>query len=132
MGCGSNKQVISEPARIATVTGTLKITLVSAHIQRETSTVFSMDPYAILTLSNQKIKSKVISKGGIDPKFNQTFSFTVNSCYKSHGRHLSIQLMDQNITSDSEIGYGMIDMDPVVNFKLPKAELRCFINYKGE
>jgi hypothetical protein len=40
--------------------------------------------------------------------------------------------MDQNKTSDSSIGYGIIDLDPILNAKTLKTELRCFINYENK
>lgn len=40
------------PTRISTVTGNLKITILNAHIKHDAS-VFQMDPYINLKLSNQ-------------------------------------------------------------------------------
>ncbi len=37
--------------------------------------------------------------------------------------------MDKNKTSDSLIGFGIVDLDPIINSKVPKTTLRCFINY---
>lgn len=41
--------------------------------------------------------------------------------------------MDQKkLRPDSEIGFGIVDLDPVINFKKPKDEFRCFISYDRE
>ena len=38
---------------------------------------------------------KVIEDGDKNPNFSETFAFFVNSCYKVHGRHLEVTLMDR-------------------------------------
>ncbi len=62
MGCGTGQKDVSHPVRINTVTGKLKITITTAVLFHEVS-VFKMDPYIILKLSNQVMTSKVIEKG---------------------------------------------------------------------
>lgn len=44
--------------------GILKVTLVNAKIEHMTSSVFAMDPYVKIRMSNQSITSKVVKKGG--------------------------------------------------------------------
>lgn len=68
MGCGSGQKDASTPIRINTVTGKLKVTVTTAHITHEVS-VFKMDPYLILRLSNQTFTSKVVEKGDKEPSF---------------------------------------------------------------
>jgi len=80
-----------------------------------------MDPYVNMKFSNQKFSGEVIKKGGKDPKFKDNFKFIVNSYYKFYGRCLEIELMDSNIGSDSNIGYGIIDLDPYLNALQPKS-----------
>lgn len=101
MGCGSGQKQVLEPMRRNTVTGVLKVTVVDAYIDHMTSSFFSMDPYAIVKLSNQKMQTQVINKGGKQPKFNEAFIFYINSCFKHRGRNLEIELWDRNKTSDS-------------------------------
>lgn len=48
--------------RVPTVTGTLTITITKAHILHEAS-VFRMDPYLYLKVSNIKEKTKVVKNG---------------------------------------------------------------------
>ena len=69
MGCTSAKQRSPDLMRMNTVTGQLHITVTSAHITHETS-VFKMDPYVSLKLSNQEFQSKTIFKGDKNPVFN--------------------------------------------------------------
>ena len=56
-----------------------------------------------------------MNKGGTNPKFKDKFKFFVNSYYKTFGRSLEVELMDSNIGSDDDIGYGIIDLDPYLN-----------------
>ena len=63
MGCGAGQKEVTGPVRINTVTGKLKITITKATIFHEVS-VFKMDPYLIMKLSNQEKRSKTILKGG--------------------------------------------------------------------
>jgi|JI10StandDraft_1071094.scaffolds.fasta_scaffold980368_1 Ca2+-dependent lipid-binding protein len=78
MGCGSGQKEVTAPIRLRTVTGKLKITITSATIFHEVS-VFKMDPYLLVRLSNQCFTSKVAEKADKTPTFNETFSFFVNS-----------------------------------------------------
>ena len=59
-----------------------------------------------------------------------TFNFYINSCYKAHGRHLEVTLFDKKkVGGDAEIGFGIVDLDPIINFKKPKDQFRCFLSY---
>lgn len=64
MGCGSSHSDTVGPVRISTVTGWIKVTITSAHLNID-SGVFKFDPYVILKLSNQKMQTKIIPKGGV-------------------------------------------------------------------
>ena len=45
----------------------------------------------------------------------------MNSCFKAHGRHLEVTLMDKKkVGGDAEIGFGIVDLDPIINLKKPK------------
>ena len=111
---------MASPVRLRTVTGKLKITITSAVVFHSVSS-FKMDPYIILKLSNQVFNSKVIEDGDKNPTFSETFTFFINSCYQLHGRNLEVAMMDRKkIGGDAEIGFGIVDLDPIVNFKKPK------------
>ena len=71
------------------------MTISSANLTHETS-VFKMDPYIKLKLSNQEQASKVAIKGGKEPVFNESFWFHINSCFRIDGRNLEIKIMDKN------------------------------------
>ena len=60
--CGGKQTKTTTMMRISTVTGVLKITITTAHIIHEAS-MFKMDPYITLKISNQKFETKVISNG---------------------------------------------------------------------
>ena len=38
-------------------------------------------------------------------------------------------MWDKNKLSDSEIGYGILDLDPIIGGKIPTRDLRVFLNY---
>lgn len=78
----------------------------------------AMDPYVIVKFSNQTYQTKVASKGGKNPTFNETATFHVNSSYKKLGRSLEFEVMDKKtVSSDALIGYGIVDLDPYVGTK---------------
>ena len=60
MGCASHKD-ITGPVRLNTVTGKVRITITSAHIDYDAS-VFKLDPYVKVKLSNQCQQTKVAVK----------------------------------------------------------------------
>ncbi len=35
----------------------------------------------------------------------------------------------KKVGGDAEIGFGIVDLDPIINLKKPKDEFRCFLNY---
>ena len=72
MGCGASHKDAVGPVRISTVTGRLKVTVSTAHIDYDAS-VFKMDPYVILKLSNQSFQTKVAVKADKSPSFMETF-----------------------------------------------------------
>ena len=39
-------------------------------------------------------------------------------------------MMDKKkIGSDNQIGFGIVDLDPIIKMKKPKEQFRCFFNY---
>ena len=56
-----------------------------------------MNPYVKLKISSQEFSTKVISKGNKNPKFNETFTFLINSRHKIYGRSLEVTVMDENM-----------------------------------
>jgi hypothetical protein len=62
MGCGTGQKEVTTPIRLKTVTGKLKITITTAVVFHKVS-MFKMDPYVVVRLSNQVFTSKVIEDG---------------------------------------------------------------------
>ena len=65
-GCTGKQMKTTSVVRISTVTGILKITVTTAHLTREAS-MFKMDPYITLKISNQTFKTKTIKNGDKEP-----------------------------------------------------------------
>ena len=61
-GCAGRPKKTVNMMKVATNTGTLSITITKAHITHEAS-MFKMDPYITLKVSNQQFSTKVIPKG---------------------------------------------------------------------
>lgn len=41
--------------------------------------------------------------------------------------------MDKNkVGADKEVGYGIVDLDPIVNMKKSKETFRCFLNFDSK
>ena len=129
MGC--NAIEVALPSRISTVTGNLTITIQDGELFHETS-VFKMDPYLVVRVSNQCFKTDFKKNAGKKPTFDESFKFVINSCYKINGRKLEIEVWDKNKLVDSEVGFGILDLDPIINFKKKRESARCFINFGRE
>ena len=57
-GCAGRPKKTKNVSKVATNTGTLAITITTAHITHEAS-MFKMDPYIKLKVSNQEHKTNV-------------------------------------------------------------------------
>lgn len=121
MGCAApKKQRKYIPPPLSTSAGTLNIKVTDGVLFHQAS-LFTMDPYVKLKLSNQEKTSKVVEKGGKTPNFNETFSFYINSSNKLYGRNLQMTLMDRKkIGGDNLVGYGLVDLNPVIDLKKKK------------
>lgn len=94
------------------------------------ASLFKMDPYVRLELSNQKYETKVDYNGGKNPSFNETFTFYINSVNKQYGRTIQMILMDKNkLSSDNIVGHGIVDINPVITQKKIKDEFRCMLTH---
>ena len=99
-----------------TVNGLLKVTIEEASILKPASRIFDMDPYLKVKMSNQQFSGFIHKKAGRFDLFNESFQFIINSCYKTSGRSVCIELWDKRTISDKLIGMGTVDIDPIVNF----------------
>ena len=115
MGCTVSSPEGKKYLKTPTLCGELRVTVLNCHLERNTNSLMTMDPYVKLVMSNQIQKTDIRKKGGFDPRFDHEARFFVNSCYKPAGRSLEIFVMDQNlIASDKIIGYGLMDLDPII------------------
>ena len=61
--------------------------------------------------------------------------FFINSLTKVHGRTLTMEVWN-NRNSDSQVGFGVFDLEPVFNMKnkkaIKKSDRKCFINYENK
>jgi Ca2+-dependent lipid-binding protein len=87
MGCGTPTSDSAMGPKVVSPIGKLRITLVNATIYHKVSSL-KMDPYMIVGFNSQVFTSKVIKDGDKSPVFSDSFSFFINSCYKSNGRNL--------------------------------------------
>ena len=85
--------------------GTLEVTIVEARLTRDTETFGTQDPYITIEHRMQKFKSKVVSDGGKEPKFEETFLFEV----KYIGDDFTLKIMNKNMMlNDDTLGEATI------------------------
>lgn len=46
--------------------------------------------------------------------FNESFEFVVNSCFKSEGRSLVVELWTKGMINDKMLGMSILDIDPLI------------------
>lgn len=69
-----------------------------------------MDPYAILKFCSQEQKSSIVSGGGSEPEWNESFVFTVSGNVSD----FTIKLMDSDSgTADDFVGETTISLEPL-------------------
>jgi Ca2+-dependent lipid-binding protein len=73
MGCTSSKGPGHKVLRVNTRCGSLKITILNCHLERNTNAVMTMDPYVKIKVSNQSKLTEIRKKGGYDPQFDANF-----------------------------------------------------------
>ncbi|XP_059637652.1 elicitor-responsive protein 3-like [Cornus florida] len=90
---------------------TLEVLLVSAKALENNDFLCNMDPYAIITCRSQEKKSSVASGKGSDPRWNETFVFTLSDMDVSE---LRIKIMDKDtFTADDFVGEAIIPLESV-------------------
>ena len=88
MGCTTTTPEARKMPRVPTLFGALHIKVTNAHLDYNPNSVMTMDPYIKIIISNQNRVTQVKKKGGNDPRFDEDFIFSINSCYKPYGRSL--------------------------------------------
>ena len=86
--------------------GLLNITVVEAHITRDTTMIGNMSPYVTLTCGMTKLKSTVKSSAGAKPKWNETFQFDVESM----SQEIFVRLWDSGLVSSDAVGFVKVKM----------------------
>ncbi|XP_062155369.1 elicitor-responsive protein 3-like [Alnus glutinosa] len=95
---------------MAAARGTLEVLLVSAKGLENTDFLSNMDPYVILTCRSQEQRSSVASGQGSEPKWNESFVFTIND----GASELSLKIMDKDtFTKDEFVGEATIPLEPL-------------------
>ncbi|XP_004498695.1 elicitor-responsive protein 3-like [Cicer arietinum] len=91
--------------------GTLEVILIGAKALRDTDFFKKMDPYVILTYRSQEHKSSVAKNAGSNPRWNESFLFTV--C--DNVSELNLRLMDEDtFTKDDLLGEAKIHLGAVI------------------
>ncbi|KAL1360312.1 hypothetical protein AAHE18_04G168900 [Arachis hypogaea] len=81
--------------------GTLEVILVSAKGLKDADFLKKMDPYVILTYRAQENRSSVARGGGSNPRWNESFLFTVSD----NVAELNLRIMDKDtFTRDDFLG----------------------------
>ncbi|MED6158435.1 hypothetical protein PIB30_032759 [Stylosanthes scabra] len=90
--------------------GTLEVILVSAKDLKDADFLGKMDPYVILTYRAQENRSRVAKGGGSNPRWNESFLFTVSD----NVAELNLRIMDKDtFTKDDFVGEARIPLEPV-------------------
>lgn len=88
-----------------------------------------MNPFVKMRLTSHSYRTNTVKQGGKTPIFNEDFYFFINSESISHGRILELAVVDEGATFNSEVGYGIVDCDPVIMNKLSSLNQKCYIVY---
>jgi Ca2+-dependent lipid-binding protein len=94
--------------------GVLTVEILDANLERDTALMMKMDPYSQLKLGKVIQSTKTIKDAGKSPVFNEKFTWFINSDKISDGRRLEVTVWDKNKASDSEVGFGIVDIDPII------------------
>eukprot|EP00249_Psilotum_nudum_P004198 c17742_g2_i1 orf=571-993(+) len=88
-------------------TGTLELLLLEGHGLKITDFFGKSDPYAIVSCKGQEQKSSTIERGGADPKWNQSFFFTIDE----EVSEVTIKVFDADkFSADDAIGTATIPL----------------------
>jgi Ca2+-dependent lipid-binding protein len=106
------------------------VEILDANLERDTALMMKMDPYTHLKLGNVMHSTKIIKDGGTTPVFNEKFTWFINSDKISDNRRLEVTVWDKNKASDSEVGFGIVDIDPIILNHLTNIHQKCYLSYK--
>lgn len=132
MGCSSSQKAVVEPMNLKAMSapkGVLTLDVQDAILERDAAIMLKMDPYVELRLYHTRQLTKVIKNGDKTPIFNEQFTWFINSDKIYENRRLEITVWDKNTGADTEVGYGIADLDPVIYNKLQGHQLKCYLMY---
>ena len=87
-------------------TGTIKIEVVEAKLDRSTEWLGKQDPFAELSIRMQKFKTKTHTDGAKAPVWNETTTMDVLDL----GEAIKIQVFDEDLTSNDLICEGTVSL----------------------
>ncbi|AES58842.2 16 kDa phloem protein 2 [Medicago truncatula] len=112
--------------------GTLEVVLIGAKDLHDSDLFEKMDPYVILSYRSQEHKSSVAKNAGSNPRWNESFLFTVSD----NAAELNLRLMDEDtFTKDDLLGEVKIHLGPVLEYgSIPETAYNVVKqqNYCGE
>lgn len=80
--------------------GRLEICVKEAELLRDTDTMGRMDPFFVCRIGGVEQKSNVIEEGGKHPKWNEKFTFILETIPSK----ISFAVMDKDVTNDDVVG----------------------------
>ena len=88
----------------APTTGKLRLEVVEARLTRDTEIFSKMDPYAVITIREEKLRTKTKDEAGKTPKWNEIFDIQI----KYIGDDMEIQVLDEDLTKSDLVGTAIL------------------------
>ena len=85
--------------------GTLEVIVVCAKLGHNMDVASKLNPFVTVTVGSQNAKTKAVHEHGLDPNWNETFTFHVNG-----EDSLAFNLYDSGVGADDLLGTGTISL----------------------
>ncbi len=109
--------------------GSIFINCIKAELTHDTEAIGQMDPYIKAQFGTQIVKSKVLDEAGKKPDWkNEVLTLKDVQCKK--GDLIQIWVMDEDVTSDDEVGKVELVVDTYFNGAKRAEVLK--LTYKGK
>jgi Ca2+-dependent lipid-binding protein len=82
----------------------MKLTVVGARLTRDTEIFTKMDPFIVLKLREQTLRTKVLKSAGKTPDWDETFDLDIRYI----GDDLQLDVMDEDIMSSERVGSAIV------------------------
>jgi Ca2+-dependent lipid-binding protein len=107
----SSRLLLPSAVRAGTmpVRGTLVLTVVEGSNLKDCDIILKMDPYCRVFFLNQRFRTRVHARGGINPTWNQSFAIKVDVSDAS-SEYVRVELVDKDFFSDDVIGHVSIGL----------------------